>query len=133
MQMILAAGVMALLTQPVNTTRVRDDLLCAIIQVESKWAPNAVGDRGRAVGLLQIHRVMVDDCNRICDEMRFRYHDRQDPQKSIEMYYIFMDHYCKGMTDEQKARCWNGGPEGWQKESTKEYWRKVSHQLKLLK
>lgn len=111
----------------------KDPLLRAIIMVESKGAHNLVGDRGKAVGILQIHKIMVDDVNRIKGVDMYSYEDRLDPDKSIEMYYVYMNHYCENETDEIKARRWNGGPKGDRKESTAKYWRKVEHQLRVLK
>lgn len=42
-----------------------EDLLDAIEWVESKGKPNAIGDGGAAIGAYQIHKIYVDDVNRI--------------------------------------------------------------------
>ena len=42
-----------------------EDLLDAIEWVESKGYPNAIGDGGKAAGDFQIHKIYVDDVNRI--------------------------------------------------------------------
>jgi len=34
------------------------------------------------------------------------------------------------VTDEQKARCWNGGPAGMRKAATAKYWAKVQGAMK---
>ena len=99
-------------------------LIQAIEQVESGGDCNAIGDNGQAVGCLQIWPIMVDDVNRISGR-KYTYADRYSRQKSYEMFEIYMNHYCNGFTDEQIARCWNGGPKGYLKESTKVYWAKV--------
>jgi len=105
-----------------------DKLLAAIIQTESAGDDRAIGDQGQAVGILQIHPVMVEDINRILGwKDYYTLHDRYNPQKSIDMYYIYMDHYCQNMSDEYKARCWNGGPTGYLKPSTQKYWEKVKN------
>ena len=106
----------------VNTEPV---LLQAIEYVESSGDCNAIGDGGAAVGCLQIHKIMVDDVNRILGADRFTYADRYHRGKSYAMARIYFGHYCKGKNDEYKARCWNGGPTGWKKKSTEKYWHKI--------
>ena len=89
-----------------------------LIQVESGFDPQAVGDGGKAVGVLQIHKVMVDDVNRIVKHRKFSYADRYSPEKSIQMAVIYFRHYEKDLQDhEALARAWNGGPS----------WRKKKH------
>ena len=50
-------------------------------------------------------------------------------EKSIEMFYVFVDYYHKESSYEEIARCWNGGPKGLQKKQTKKYWKKVQNTL----
>lgn len=104
-------------------------LLRAIEQVESSGNPAAIGDGGEAVGVLQIHRVLVDDVNRILGKDQFTYEDRFSVGKSREMFRIYTDHYSRGESDEVIARRWNGGPRGDNKESTLIYWEKVQDAL----
>ena len=99
-------------------------LLPAIEQVESGGKSDAVGDGGKAVGILQIHPIMVKDVNRILGEERYTLADRLDPAKSREMFRVYSDHYAKGDA-EKAARCWNGGPGGHKKSATLAYWGKV--------
>lgn len=40
-------------------------LLNALVWVESSRNEKAIGDNGKAVGLLQLHKIYVDDVNRI--------------------------------------------------------------------
>ena len=117
------------------------DLLDAIEQVESGGDPNAIGDDGAAIGAYQIHKIYVDDVNRIIAlymkdvNFRFTYKDRWDKDKSGTMVGIFTNHYTKfyvvetwrlGMSNnEARARIHNGGPAGWKKDCTKAYWEKV--------
>ena len=109
-------------------------LLNAIIQVESGGKANAVGDGGKAVGILQIWPIMVDDVNRIQRlnkrSKRYTYKDRKNAARSVEMYYIWLNHYHKNSTDEKIARCWNGGPTGHKKAATLKYWQKVRKAMK---
>jgi len=103
----------------------QNTLLSAIIQVESGGDPNAIGDGGRAVGILQIHPIMVKDVNRILGHERYTLEDRYSPEKSIEMFWIYTNHYSPHESDEVVARRWNGGPKGDTKPSTVRYWERV--------
>ena len=44
------------------------------------------------------------------------------------MFQIYCKHYNL-TTDEEIARCWNGGPRGMSNEVTVNYWRKVKENL----
>ena len=46
-----------------------EDLMDAIEQVESGGNANAVGDGGAAIGAFQIHKIYVDDVNRIMQDL----------------------------------------------------------------
>ena len=108
-----------------------DIFIEALIHVESKGDTFAVGDNGRAIGVLQIHPIMVREVNRILEkkgiQRSYTYNDRYDYDKSIEMFLIWKDYYHKYSTYEKIARCWNGGPRGHTKYCTKRYWYKVSY------
>ncbi len=108
------------------------ELIKALINVESSNNDNAYRSCEGAAGALQIRRTMVRDVNRILKRQKsnqqYTYEDRWDRQKSIEMFNIYCNHYNL-VTPEEKARCWNGGPRGLQKLSTKRYWEKVKKQL----
>ena len=108
-------------------------LILALIMVESGGDPNAIGDKGLAVGVLQIHPIMVRDVNRILGKDKYSLDDRYDRDKSIQMCKVYLTHYGKDKTTEQLARIWNGGPRGHLKEATKKYWIKVRRELKCLK
>lgn len=108
-----------------STDTSRDRLIEAIIQVESKGDPNAIGDGGKAVGILQIHKIMVDDVNRILGSTKYSYEDRRDPAKSREMFRVYTDHYTPEWDAETVARRWNAGPKGDKKDCSIPYWKKV--------
>jgi hypothetical protein len=107
------------------------DLLDAIEYVESKGKADAVGDGGDAIGAYQIHKIFVDDVNRILKlqgiDRRFFYQARLVKSSSRVMAAIYLNHY--GGTFEEMARKHNGGPQGHKKESTKAYWLKVKARL----
>ena len=106
-------------------------LFSAIVAVESGGDVNAVGDRGRAVGPAQIWAVTVQDVNRIYGT-RYTLADRRDLGKSAEIFRLYTDHYGRRfghpITDETRARVWNGGPNGPRSPRTLKYWQKVRSQ-----
>ena len=111
-----------------NTTH----LLSAIIHVESSGNDSAYNASEDAVGCLQIRKCMINDVNRILKRQgknkRFHYGDRWCRIKSIEIFDIVCKHY-KWNTAEEIARCWNGGPRGYNNPSTVGYWKKVKNKI----
>ena len=101
----------------------------AVCWVESRGDPRAVGDGGAALGVGQIHTIMVDDCNRIVGRRRWSYADRLCPVKSFQMFAVYCLHYWPAGGPEQWARAWNGGPRGPEKSCTLAYWRRVEAAL----
>ena len=126
-----------------------NDLLDAIEWVESKGDPDAIGDGGAAVGAYQIHKIYVDDVNRIRAHQNltrpsdfdehgrimlrnpFSYEARTDRTLSRLMTITYLMHY--GGTPEEMARKHNGGPQGHKKESTLPYWEKVKSRMESVK
>lgn len=106
----------------------------ALIMIESSGNNNAYCKSEDAVGCLQIRRTMVRDINRILkrkgSSQRFKFKDRWDRSKSIEMFNIYCQYYNL-QSPEVISRCWNGGPKGHKKESTRKYWTKVKSLLKI--
>ena len=107
-----------------------NSLLDAIAIVESNNNPVAIGDNGKAVGMYQIWPIMVKDVNRILGRQEYTLEDRLNPQRSRAMCRTYLEHYCKGKSLAYMARCWNGGPNGYKKESTLKYWKKIKEVLK---
>lgn len=109
-----------------------DDIINALIQIESSGNDSAHHVLEDAVGALQIRRTMVRDVNRILKRQgsieMYKLKDRWDRQKSIEMFNIYRNHYNLN-TPEKMARCWNGGPKGIYKPATIVYWNKVKNHL----
>ena len=113
-----------------------DIFIKALIEVESRGDTFAIGDGGKAVGILQIHPIMVREVNRILEKEGvqevYTYNDRYDYDKSVEMFLIWYDYYHKYASYERIARCWNGGPRGDTYHCTKPYWYKVSYYMNQL-
>ena len=111
-------------------------LWSAIVTVESGGNAQAYSPGG-AVGIAQIRQVCLADCNRIARQkgldLRFAPADRFDPDKARQMWDLYLSYYGEQYeretgqppTDEVYARIWNGGPSGWRKDSTLEYWGRV--------
>jgi hypothetical protein len=111
-----------------------DRLVDALVQVESSGNPNAIGDQGRAYGCLQIWSAVVCDVNQV-STVKYSHSDAFDPAKARAICKAYLARYCTAKrlgripTDEDFARCWNGGPMGYKKKSTEKYWLKVSKLL----
>jgi len=105
------------------------NLITALIAVESSGNDLAIGDQGRAIGCLQIHRAVVLDVNRITGS-HYRHQDMTNRVQARAVCQAYLTHYGRGATTEQLARRWNGGPTGDRKPATVAYWLKVQRNLK---
>lgn len=108
-------------------------LFAAIVAVESNGNCLAIGDKGKAVGPAQTWEITVRDCNRILGKPVFRMEDRFSMEKSKQIFEIYTTHYGKRygvpVSDEVRAKVWNGGPNGPKKQATQKYWQKVKGKL----
>ena len=115
-----------------------EKLIKAIIQVESQGNPNAKSKDGSCVGILQIKKILVDECNRIQklkkNKERFAYSDRYNIEKSKKMFDIIQKYYNKTHNIEIAIRLWNGGC-NWRKriKATQPYYEKVMREFNKLK
>ena len=132
---LVVIALLCALTAP--AVEVPEKLLNAISVVESGKEANAVGDSGKALGCFQLHKIYVRDVNNILGRKVYSYSDRLNPNKAKAMTVIYLKHYGrvyarktgKRATLEVLARIHNGGPNGWSKPATKEYWLKVKKAL----
>jgi hypothetical protein len=106
-----------------------NSLISALMIVESSNNDLAIGDQGRAIGCLQIHRAVVLDVNRITGS-HYRHQDMTNRVQARAVCEAYLKHYGKGCTTEQLARRWNGGPAGDRKSATEAYWANVKKHLK---
>jgi len=116
-----------------------DDLINALIMVESNGNDSAVGDTHLgepSIGVLQIRPIMVREVNRILKlkgtDYRYKLKDRWDREKSIEMFLIWKEFHHSDSNYEEIARSWNGGTKGPKNPRTYNYWKKVENQLASL-
>jgi hypothetical protein len=105
------------------------NLITALIIVESSGNDQAIGDNGRALGPLQIHRGVVLDVNRITGN-NYRHSEMTNRAQARAVCEAYLKHWGKGKTTEEQARIWNGGPTGDRKASTVAYWAKVKKAIK---
>ena len=111
-----------------------DSLLRAITYVESRGDNSAIGDGGLAYGSLQIHRGVVLDVNRVYGT-NYTHRDAFDRASAVDMFHKYLAIYAverrlgREPTREDKARIWNGGPNGFKKDVTRRYWAKVEAAL----
>jgi hypothetical protein len=71
---------------------------------------------------------MLREVNRLLGYNKYKLADRWNKQKSIQMFNVIKEH-TTNPTDEKLARNWNGGWNGYKKQSTLKYWHKVKQQL----
>ena len=116
-------------------------LILVLCLVESSLDPNAIGDGGDAVGILQIHECVIQDVNRIY-KTDYYLNDRYDPMLSKMICRKYLSHWGKVYTKrtgkeptaEILAKIWNGGALAYEKtnprvvERLDAYWGKV-HKL----
>ena len=103
-------------------------LIDAIIHVESRGNVRAYNSKEDAVGCLQIRPIMLREVNRLLGYNKYKLTDRWNKEKSIQMFNVIKEH-TTNPTDEKLARNWNGGCNGYKKQSTLKYWHKVKKQL----
>ena len=114
---------------------VPDRLIDALAVVESNNNPSAVGDGGKALGVLQVWSVVVVDVNARYGT-RYTHKDAFDPAKARDICRKYLSIYAtekrlgRKPTMEDYARIWNGGPNGHTKSKTDKYWAKVQRVLR---
>lgn len=113
-------------------------LVEALIQVESGGNDNAIGDKhlqDKAYGCLQIRKPCVQDVNRVFGTNYVAEQMLGNRQLSLWVFSKYMELYAnerklgRPVTDEDRARIWNGGPTGYKRDSTIPYWEKVEKLL----
>ena len=125
--MTLSAFILSMSSFFANANTTDDEwnmLIKAISAVESGHNQKAVN--GQYVGILQIGRGCVMECNKIVGHQKYTYNDRYNPEKSIEMFQLIQGKYNPDRDLEKAARIWNGGPGSLKRpKCTDGYWNKV--------
>ena len=109
----------------------------AIHHVESggRIGPDIYGDNGNAIGPLQIWKSCWKDAVQHDPSIGGHYEMCHDLEYSCMIFRAYMNRYAverrlkRVPTDEDRARIWNGGPNGYKKKATDKYWNKVKERL----
>ncbi len=114
-----------------NTNISLNQFLKALHQVESGGREGVIiGDNGKALGPLQIHRVYWND---VASKVGGRYEDVTNYNYSTKVVLAYFLKYAKDALKnkdwETLAKIHNGGPKGHKKKSTEKYWQKVKSHL----
>lgn len=129
---------------------ISDELLDAIITIETNWDHTKIGDKNRvnkSFGLFQIRKDYLTDVNRVAGRKRcmklwgkpsLTLNDvRYSHAKARWAVQIYLQHYGKRYTKltglyptaEVYSRIHNGGPNGWKSCRTLVYWEKIREVL----
>jgi hypothetical protein len=101
-------------------------LFAAIRQVESGGNDRLVNYPEQAYGPYQCREAAWFDGGGSVVEWPLGALSRSRTEGVMRRYWQRYD----AVTDEQKARVWNGGPRGMKKQATKRYWRKVQEAMR---
>lgn len=128
--------IITLLIATNSFSQVYDSKLIQIVdvlkEVETNRNPKSVGDNGRAYGVLQIHKICVDDVNRFYNT-NFSHDEMFNEEKAelVAVLYLkkgvelFRKKYKKHPTEKQVVRMFNGNIyNGFKKDSTLKYYQR---------
>ena len=109
-------------------------LLDAIRKVESNGDCSKIGKVGE-LGCYQIRECFWIDALEYDSSIGGEYEDVIDREYAEKVIYAYWDRYAtekrlgRPVTDEDRARIHNGGPNGHKKSSTIKYWKKIKEIL----
>ena len=137
--------ILALLATSAKAQNV-ESLINALVKVESNGRANAVGDQGKAFGILQIHSIMVREANRL-GHTNYVHQDMFNASKSRHVAKTVLESYARQIqaktgrpaTLKELSFIWNGGASRWQRVNSplndttqrnlESYWNKVAKNL----
>ena len=108
------------------------DIVDVLKVVETNRNPKAIGDSGRAYGILQIHKICVTEVNSKFNT-NFSHEDMFNEEKAelVAVLYlkigvnVFYKKYKRHATEEDLVRGFNGGIySGYLKDSTRRYYKR---------
>jgi hypothetical protein len=109
------------------------NLISALIIVESSGNDLAIGDNGKAIGALQIHKAVVLDVNRITGSS-YKHSEMTNRTAARAVCEAYLRHYVTKKRIGRKptvadfAKVWNSGPEGFKKTCSDKYAAKIELQ-----
>jgi len=116
--------------QPIKIQKTPNDWLRAIIWVESGKEQNFYNIKEPlAAGKLQQYPIFVKDVNRIVGYEKYSLADRLDDKKSEEMFWVYQHYYNPEMSFEKMCKIQCGGPKGYLKNCTQNYYNLVKEHL----
>jgi hypothetical protein len=122
--------ILILFSEPIKREFTLTEKIQAILDVESSNGMNTYNPgEVEAVGILQIHPIMVREINRILGYEKYQLSDRESDKKSIEMFLIYQNHYNPTMDFETMARSWVAGPKGMKKVCSLNYYNIAINKL----
>ena len=74
---------------------------------ESQCKNDAVSPDGKYVGCLQISKIMVREANRLLGEDLYSYDDRYNPDYSVAMFKVVMEHRNHELSVDRAIELWN--------------------------
>ena len=119
-----------------DTCDTDSDFINAIGEIESLNTDSLIGDSGRAYGRYQIHDICVKGSG-LKDLLNYQHKDIFDSVKAERVFWAVMGINCHTYAQKygkypdyrELARMWNGGPNGYQYESTLNYLKKFEQCL----
>ena len=121
MKVVTKATIIVAVISSIQSISIADVSIHKVINslsyIESNHTYNAIGDSGKAIGILQIHKCVIDDVNRIRKTTNFKYSHRKSPAYSRLIARIYLHHYTKSFkrnfhrapSASELAMMWNGG------------------------
>ena len=122
--------------------RISDSLLNTLITIESNGDSTKIGKSGE-LGVLQIKQCVIDDVNNFVEKKKtYTIEDVLDEKKAREICKKYLTYWAyinpksphklgKKVNNEILSKIWNGGPNGWKKSSTNDYWLNVKSLLNI--
>lgn len=118
-----------------------DQIFDVIKYVETENKVDAIGDGGKAYGIVQIHQICVADVNRIYGTS-YTHEDAFDVVCAKEIFTLYLSagvkrfkrKYIRDPTESEIVRMWNGGIyRGYRINATERYLRKYRWYKKYLR
>jgi len=110
-------------------------LLLAISMIESSGNPAAINKKENAIGLYQLRQIYIDDVNRM-HNTSYTLDDAWNPVIAEEIVKLYISSWLDkrdlNYTYQNAARIHNGGPNGYKKDTTLYYWKKIKLELERL-